>query len=132
MNPTTDPKILTAYVNGYLEAALFCATVPGSNGDPLDREGYSVRDFTGAAQVTALADVTAFLAVPGVAEILERYDDAEDIGRNLYLTANGHGAGFWDGDYEAEAGDGDALTKAARNVPGRDAYPETDEDLTLE
>lgn len=122
---TTDD--VSGIVNGYLEAALFTATVPDSNGDPLDGEGYEDSDFSAEARALAEADVRAFLAVPGVADIVVRYDD-DDIGRDLYLTANGHGAGFWDGDYEDAEGDGAALTDAAHTLPERNVYGETDAD----
>ena len=28
----------------------------------------------------------------------------ESVGHDFWLTRNGHGAGFWDGDYEKEIG----------------------------
>lgn len=36
--------------------------------------------------------------------------DLETVGHDFMLTRNGHGAGFWDGDYEH----GDELTKACK------------------
>lgn len=64
-----------------------------------------------------------FLAAPGICEILDdlagdhwrlpsnRGDEA--VGGDLYLTCNGHGAGFWDGDWEPH---GEALTDAAHGA----------------
>lgn len=61
---------------------------------------------------TRAADICrAFLAAEGVADMLDGRDD--DAGGDLYLTCAGHGAGFWDGDWEPH---GDALTDAARDV----------------
>lgn len=37
----------------------------------------------------------------------------DTIEHDLWLTMHGHGAGFWDGDYEH----GDALTKLAKTFP---------------
>lgn len=40
---------------------------------------------------------------------------SEVFGGDLYLTAAGHGAGFWDGDWGDEAGD--KLTEIAKAMP---------------
>ncbi len=40
---------------------------------------------------------------------------SEVFGGDLYLTAAGHGAGFWDGDWSDEAGD--KLTEIAKVMP---------------
>lgn len=110
-------------VRGYLEAALFCAT--DDDGEPLDRSGFRTTQYDADAVARATEDVRRFLSIPGVGDIVARYDD-DDIGRDLYLTANRHGAGFWDGDYEDAEGDGEALTKAAHKLPGRHVYGEAD------
>ena len=40
------------------------------------------------------------------------YGDKAQIGHDFWLTRNGHGAGFWDGDY----GDyGDAITQVVKD-----------------
>jgi hypothetical protein len=36
--------------------------------------------------------------------------DAEHIAHDFWLTRNGHGAGFWDGDYDLDGYNDDALT----------------------
>lgn len=52
--------------------------------------------------------------------------DAARLGHDLWLTRNGHGAGFWDRD-ELDDPDlgpslGDALTACAEQMGARDAY----------
>lgn len=47
-------------------------------------------------------------------------DDLEQIGHDFWLTRNGHGAGFWDGDYV----NGDAITKIVK-----DNFTENDDEL---
>jgi hypothetical protein len=86
------------------EAGNLVAYVPGA-GDTV----YSCPDetFEMAAEICR-----AFLDVPGVAEMIEYLD----AGPDLYLTCAGHGAGFWDGDWEPH---GDALTEAALAACGR-------------
>ena len=42
----------------------------------------------------------------------------ENFGHNVWLTQNGHGAGFWDGDYI----NGDELTEAAEKLGHVDLY----------
>jgi hypothetical protein len=43
--------------------------------------------------------------------LVQRGTEPDQVGRDLHLTRNGHGAGFWDGDY----GDaGDALTELSK------------------
>ena len=37
-----------------------------------------------------------------------------EFGHDLWLTSAGHGAGFWDGDWDM---DGDALTKLVEKSP---------------
>ena len=48
--------------------------------------------------------------------------DLETIEHDLWLTMHGHGAGFWDGDYEH----GEALTKLAKT------FPELEDELRAE
>jgi len=45
------------------------------------------------------------------------------FGSDLYLTSHGHGAGFWDGDWEPI---GDELTEIAKHAPSGDLCEHTD------
>jgi hypothetical protein len=49
-----------------------------------------------------------------------QYDAAQRGGHDFWLTQNGHGAGFWDGDWVNEAGD--KLTEAADKFGAMDLY----------
>ena len=117
-NEAQTESILQGYVNAMLWASTDNAD--DSGGAPLD-DNYGPDDVANEAFAKIRADIIAFLAVEGVESILERYDD-DDIGHDLFLTRNGHGCGFWDGDYEEVAGDGDALTKAAKTLGESDPY----------
>jgi len=68
-------------------------------------------DFTNEAKLRAILECDKFeelLTESGLYDRALEYQDADRIGHDFWLTRNGHGAGFWDGDY----GDiGDELTK---------------------
>jgi hypothetical protein len=52
--------------------------------------------------------------------VLFRSRSASCGGHDFWLTRNGHGAGFWDGDWPKEAGD--RLTKACEEFGEFDLY----------
>lgn len=72
------------------------------------------------AIASAHADVTAFLNDPEVSASLTGYDgDVGQIGHDLWLTRNGHGAGFRDRDFYP---DRDLLTDKARDMGERHLF----------
>lgn len=107
---------LDAFERQYIETALWSST--GDDGRQLS-ETVSVDDLPAGTIATLREHCASFRSDPVVAEILTRYDDS-DLGHDLWLTRNHHGAGYWDGDY-AEA-DGEALTKAAHALGDVDLY----------
>jgi hypothetical protein len=80
--------------------------------DALDSH-FDLSDFTEEAIRMAVADCAKFQG-----------DNADDLcdeddghaGHDFWLTRNGHGAGFWDGDWEAEKG---SRLSAASEAYGR-------------
>ena len=100
-------------VQGYLETAIWSST--DDQGRDLDR--FSVDDIWFSAREEARQDCEAFVAQ---AEDLLDEEDASDsrVGHDFWLTRNGHGAGFWDGDYRA----GDALTEIAESFGMKYVY----------
>lgn len=108
---------LSPMVRGYLEAALWASI--DEDGEPLD-DGRDLDDFAPSAIERAIADCADFLGAC-TPEDLEAYRegfprrvgalDVDDfIGHDLWLTRNGHGAGFWDRGLGAL---GERLTAAA-------------------
>jgi len=103
-------KIECPMLRAYLECALWSSCEydeDGNDGAPLD-DNYGIEDISPESLASAQNDVSAFLA-----------DHADDIGSNLkqagydfWLTRNGHGAGFWDGDWPHDVGT--RLTKASK------------------
>ena len=53
-------------------------------------------------------------------DIIEEGLGATQAGHDFWLTRNGHGAGFWDGDWPEDAGD--RLTEASRDFGPVDVY----------
>lgn len=103
----------------------FLATLLGdSSGDDSMPEHHDTIYTCPDSTFTAAADICRrFLSAESVAEMLTDVcgphwslpsrRDADVIGGDLYLTVAGHGAGFWDGDWEPH---GDALTEAAHEA----------------
>jgi hypothetical protein len=100
---------------GYLEAALWASsdTDPETGEDtPLD--GYPLDEDT---KIRLLCDAAVFFHA-NQADLEEAantpgYSTAH-AGHDFWLTRNGHGAGFWDGDLEGELGG--RLSEAARKA----------------
>jgi len=64
-------------------------------------EHFDVTDFTVKAICKAITDCTKFQE-DNADDLLD--EDSERAGHDFWLTRNGHGAGFWDGDYEESKG----------------------------
>lgn len=101
-----------SFFDSYLETALWCT--PDDNDDFLDKK-YSPEDIAPESIEKLMADAQKFFDVH---ESL--WDDDGQAGHDFWLTRNGHGAGFWDGDYpEPEA---TKLTEASRAFGEVDLY----------
>jgi hypothetical protein len=82
-------------LRGYLEAALWSSD--DEDGDSLD-SNYGIRDIDGGSLREAKKDVNDFMKKAGDLLTLDG-NKGSQIGHDLWLNRNGHGAGFWDGDY---------------------------------
>lgn len=100
---------LDTFTRAYIEAALFAETDNSdeSGGEPLDRN-YGIEDIAPECLAQMRKDCDAFSST--------HWDmiaaDEERAGHDFWLTRNGHGAGFWDGDWPEDVGD--ALTEASK------------------
>jgi len=94
------------YTKQYFETALWSSI--DDNDEPMDKK-YSIEDLSVEAIEKAKKDTTEFFEKAG--SLLDNYD-YEDAMHDFWLTRNGHGAGFWDGDYLTE--DGEKLTKISK------------------
>ena len=110
---------LDQFTRAYAVAALWSST--DDEGEPLDK-GRHCDDIAPDALAAMAADCAKFQA--DNAKLLTRAmehtgHDLTQAGHDFWLTRNGHGAGFWDGDWKPF---GDLLTDAAKAFPEVDLY----------
>lgn len=105
-------------LSGYLSTALWSTNDQSDErgGRPMD-ENYSLDDIDPETIARAEKDCADFEAKAG--NLLDGLDMGT-VGHDFWLTRNGHGAGFWDGDYEKSVGD--ALTKISKEFGEVDLY----------
>lgn len=117
---------LLEFYRAYIEAALWSSTdyADDSGGEPLDLN-YDHTDISAETLDQMLQDCAAFLLK--VDHLINfqtcRHKGCSEYayaGHDFWLTRNGHGAGFWDGDWEDEAGK--QLTKIAKEFGTFDLY----------
>lgn len=116
-------------LRAYLLTALWAETdnEREDGGDPLE-DSCTIDDFAPEALEAARREVAAFEAAHEDAWTAEGAPVARDLGddtlsiagHDLWLTRNGHGAGFWDGDWPEPWGD--VLTEAAKRMGERNVY----------
>lgn len=90
----------------YLITALWSSN--DDNGEPFD-SNYEIEDISEESLEKAKKDCEEFQRKAG--SLLDDYE-LSTCGHDFWLTRNGHGAGFWDGDYEE--GDGKKLTELSK------------------
>ena len=100
-------------LHDYLICALWSST--DSDGDPID-DTYSILDLSDEALEQAQFEVASFMA--SAVDYLHNDDSHQVPGHDFWLTRNGHGAGFWDGNYI----NGDILTKISKEYGVTDLY----------
>lgn len=87
-----------------------------NGGDPLDTN-YTIDDLAPETLQKCIDDCDAFIERAGA--LVEGLDPT-DLGHDFWLTRCGHGAGFWDGDYDDEIGE--KLTELSKQFGNLDAY----------
>lgn len=112
-------ETLSEPARGYLRAALW--TMTDGEGRALDHLGL---DDVDPAELAATAKRVGDWCVQNAAAIGASGLDGPTVGHELFLTAGGHGSGFWDrhGETDAEREAIAALDRAARAFPDRSAY----------
>ena len=108
LNEGVSNKALASYLN----TALWSSS--GEGEEDLDAN-YDISDIAKECKEKAKKDLEAFYKK--AEKYLEGVDEG-DWAHDFWLTRNGHGAGFWDGDYEH----GDALTAIAERFKEIDLY----------
>ena len=94
-----------SFLRPYFETALWSSSDDSddSGGEPLDRN-YQNSDFTKEGLITLIEIAQKFENDSQVIRAVSYGEDVFDMGwdqaaHDLWLTQNGHGAGFWDGDW---------------------------------
>jgi hypothetical protein len=97
-----------SFLEAYVKAALYSTndeSDPETGGEPMDRN-YSWDNFAPKTKQAFKKDCDTFIKmgqrdlVAGLAHGM----DAEKAGHDFWLTREGHGAGFWDGDWPEPMG----------------------------
>jgi hypothetical protein len=101
------------FTRAYLDCALWSSTDDG--GDPFS-DNYGLDDISPDTLACMLYDCARFQR-ENAADIVGRERSA---GHDFWLTRNGHGAGFWDGDWPEAAGE--RLTAASDALKECDLY----------
>jgi hypothetical protein len=97
---------MDTFTKAYIEAALWSST--DDDDKPLD-DNYTMADIHPDTLFKMVADCTDFQAANDLSEGTDK-----QAGHDFWLTRNGHGAGFWDGDWSET---GDKLTEACKAWP---------------
>ena len=111
---------LDNFTLAYIEAALWSST--DDAGEPLDNGEHELAEETRAKMI---ADCERF-QFENAADLAEENRSQrraqgecsveESAGHDFWLTRNGHGCGFWDGDWPKEQGE--YLSKRAKELGG--------------
>jgi len=113
-------KDTISMLDSYIEAAIFTAEEElGSEGD---LESYINND----SKIDAYTDIRDFVNAAG--SLLNNIDPSQ-IGHDLWLTRNGHGAGFWD----RGLGDvGEKLSQIASKMGERNVFWDDEGKISIE
>jgi hypothetical protein len=112
---------LDVFTLSYLETALWAST--DDNGGPLE-DKYGIDDIALESLKTIVDDCKAFQednqSLLTSRHLLKRSCPLSQAGHDFFLTRNGHGAGFWDGDWKDDAGK--ILTGSSKVYGSQDIY----------
>jgi hypothetical protein len=120
--PEITAKDRETFLCGYWECVDF--TAYDSEGTPVDSD--SRHELP--AQTVAGMEETALDFLSSQWVWLHSCDDLSDAGHDFHLTRNGHGAGFWDGDWKEL---GDRLTEAAKVYGSCEVHSFSDGELEV-
>lgn len=103
----------TQFSRAYIQCALWASS--DNNDIPLDKN-HSYKDIAIQTLQIMQNDCDKFQSE----NFDDISDDLEQAAHDFWLTRNGHGTGFWDGDYSE--GIGQRLTKASEGFGSFDLY----------
>lgn len=102
---------LDTFTRSYIETALWSSNDESTpeGGEPMDAN-YGIDDIDTKTLTQMIDDCRKFQETHK--EDIET--DLSRAGHDFWLTRNGHGAGFWDGDWDEEIGE--RLTEASKKI----------------
>lgn len=105
-------EMLNVFVESYIETAIWSST--DDDGEPLDKR-FNAGHLSDSAWLKCVSQCADFLSRPAVAQLSADWteEDHKMAGHDFWLTRNGHGAGFWDGDWP---NNGKELTEASKQA----------------
>ena len=103
--------------DSYFETMLWSSSdnATDDGGEPLDAN-YSADDIAQDDKAAQIAQLASFLS--NAQQYLTTAQERDTVAHDFWLTRNGHGAGFWDGNYVY----GDVLTALAKLYGECDPY----------
>lgn len=107
---------LDAFTRNYLTAALFTEDTDPRSGEFEEHGDWTIANIEEASLNKMIDDCATFQTLYGA--LID--GDEEHAGRDFWYTRNGHGCGFWDGDWAEEIGE--TLTMAAHGYGEQDLY----------
>ncbi len=114
---------LNPFARAYV-AALYFADCGEGDQPPADAELSPEALESIAADCAAFEQANAADIGKGCTRGSGEYTASEQAGHDFYLTRNGHGAGFWDGDWQdgEDKSRGERLSEAAHAFGGSSPY----------
>lgn len=116
MTTSTTTTAPASFVRQYIRTILWSST--GDDGEPLE-DSYGAADLAPETMQRIIDDCSKFwssvesMGIDLDAVCLVDDDATERAAHDFWLTRNGHGAGFWDGDWSESAED--QLTELAKS-----------------
>jgi hypothetical protein len=123
---TFSDDTLDEFTEAYIEAALWSTTdTDNEDGDSCLDAKYSASDLAPETLAKVIADCAKFQRdnaqwLTDENLTYGKCSVSRQAGHDFLLTRNGHGCGFWDGDWENEAGE--ALSRASKGFGEVDFY----------
>ena len=112
-------------LDNYLECALWTSEEQGD-----EFEDKNINDFSEESKKIAKSEINWFITI-AENELGDSFDDISDdmIGHDLWLTRNGHGAGFWDRGYDKKTEE--LLVELSKELGFTDIYVGDDDLIYL-
>lgn len=107
-------------LKGYLESALWTEEERLNNETHYEDREFSIEDIDSDSKINAYSDIKKFIEKAGTEAINEAITENGlfKLGMDIWLTRNGHGAGFFDYSYENE----EILMKTAKSLGSKYLY----------